>query len=96
MCGLRARNTVLADHCLSHNDRIVKYADYMCLYVVGLALCWKDFNRTDADFSHEVLLVLIGSCGIIVNASLKALSTYFTEIINWAHFTEKEDNKRFM
>jgi hypothetical protein len=94
----RLRNTVLGDHWLSHNDGIVKYADYMCWYVVELALCWKDINRRDVDFSRvQVLLLLIAKSGIIVNASLKALATYFTEFINWAsHFTEKEDNKHFM
>ena len=94
----RLRNPVLGDHCRSLKDGVAKYADYMCWYVVALALYLKDCNRRDVDCSHvQVFLLLVGEGGIIVNPPLKELATYVTEFINWAsHFTEKEDNKHFM
>lgn len=79
----RLRNTVLGDHCLSSNDGIVKYSDYICRYVVTLALFLKEFNRRDVDCSLvQVLLLLTGKGGIIVNLSLKELATYITGLIN--------------
>lgn len=94
----RLRNIVLGDHCLSPNDGIVKYSDYMCWYVVALALFLKDFHRRDVDCSHvQVLLLLIGKGGINVNLPLKELAAYVTELIIWAsHSPKKEDNKHFM
>lgn len=88
----RLRNTVLGDHWLSPNDGIVKYSDYMCWYVVTLALFLKEFNGRDVDCSHvQVLLLLIGKGGIIVNLPLKELATYITELISWApHLPKKK------
>lgn len=87
----RLRNTVLGDHCLSPNDGIVKYSDYMCWYVLPLTLFLKDFHRRDVDCSHVlVLLLLIGKGGIIVNLPLKELAAYVTELINWASHLPKK------
>lgn len=87
----RLRNTVLGEHCLSPNDGIVKYSDYMCWYVVTVALFLKAFNRRDVDCSHvQVLLLLIGKGGINVNLRLKELAAYITELINWASHLPKK------
>jgi hypothetical protein len=86
----RLRNVVLGEHCLSPNDGIVKYPDYMCWYVVALGLFFKDFHRRDVDCSHvHALLLLIGKGGINMNLPLKELAAYITELFNWASHLPK-------
>ena len=88
--GERLRNTVLGDRRLSPDDGI-KYSDYMCWYVVALALFLKEFNGRDVDCSHvQVLLLLIGKGGINWNLPLKELTAYITELISWASHLPKK------